>query len=106
MADTNTGVGPGQDVESRSGLLGLSLSANGVLAIVAIGLAVWGWRQHQQVIKLDKEVAAANEERDDAYQTSRDLQYALIKAKGELKGFSETLQPQSAAEDQETDTAR
>jgi hypothetical protein len=81
-----------------------SLGANAVLAIAVLALAAWGWGQHQQVIELDKKLTAANEERDEAYQISRDLQYGLIKAKGELKGVSETLRPPSTGEDQETDT--
>jgi uncharacterized protein HemX len=125
MGNANTGSGPGQEVKPRSGLLRFSLGANAVLAIAAIALAVWGWGRHQQVkardqqveardqqveardqqlIELDKKVAAANEEREEAYKISRDLQYSLIKAKGELKGFNETLRPPSASDDQETDT--
>jgi hypothetical protein len=57
-----------------------------------------------QVKELETKVATANEERDEAYQVSRDLQYGLIKARGELKGFNETLRPASAEGSQDTDT--
>jgi hypothetical protein len=113
MENTNVGVSPAQEGKTRSGLLRFSLGANAVLAIAAVALAVWGWGRHQQVkvweqqvIELDTKVAAANEERDEAYQISRDLQYGLIKAKGELKGVNETLRPQTAADSEEADSQR
>jgi hypothetical protein len=104
MVNANTGAGPEPGVKSQSGLLRFSLSMNVVLGVMVLGLAVWGWERHQQVVEMDKKLAAANEERDEAYQTSRELQYGLIKARGELKGIDETLRPQSAGEDQGTDT--
>jgi uncharacterized protein HemX len=111
MENTSTGVGPEQSVKASSGLLRLSLATNVALIIVVIALAAWGWGRHvqvkerdRQVAELDKQVAAANQERDEAYQVSRDLQYGLIKARGELKGFSETLKPPATGDTQDPDS--
>ena len=97
MENTNAEVGHGQKGEPQSGLLSISLSANVVLAIVVVGLAIWGWER-------DKMVAAAIEERDEAWQTSRDLQNGLINAKGLINGMSDPFrqQPQTPDDDPAT----
>jgi uncharacterized protein HemX len=109
MEQPNAGVGPRPEAKPPSGLLSVSVAANAVLAVVAIGLGIWGWGLHQQTKRLDQRVAeadqkvlAANEERDEAYETSRNLQNSLINAKGMMKGLSDPFRQQPQAGDDDS----
>ncbi len=84
----------GHDQQGRrpSALLTISLCANVVLAAVVMGLGIWGWDR-------EKVAAAAIAERDEAYETSRNLQSGLINAKGMINGMADPLRPQPQAPD-------
>jgi hypothetical protein len=92
-AQTSAGRADG----SRSNLIGLSLSLNIALAVVTAGMAVWGWDQQQRAKEFGRRAEAAVAERDEAYETSRKLQYGLIRARGDLKG----LNPPTTTDDPE-----
>ena len=118
MGNSNVEAGPGQQGKPQSNLMRISLCANLVLAVLAVVLAIWGYGRHQdakekgrrvveadrKVVESDQKVVAANEERDEAYEVSRNLQYGLIKAKGELKGISDPFGQRTAREDADSDT--
>jgi len=95
MEKSNAGAGHGLDGKPRSGLLSISVAANVVLAIVAVGLGIWGWSRHERTKELhtmvtdaDQKVAAAIQERDEAWENSRELQSRLVNAKGLMNAMS------------------
>ena len=106
MENPNAGAGHGPEGSPRSGLLPISMSANVVLALLAVGLGIWGWSRHertkelhqmvtaadqkvvQMVTDAEQKVAAAIQERDEAWENSRELQSRLVNAKGLMNAFS------------------
>jgi hypothetical protein len=99
MENTNAGVGQVEKARRQSVLLSISLSANVVFAVIVAGLAIWGWDR-------DKMVAAAIEERDEAYQTSRDFQGRLINAKGMINEMADPFRQQPPTPDDDPDAPR
>ncbi len=99
MENTNAGVGQVEKAKRQSVLLSISLSANVVFAVIVAGLAIWGWDR-------DRITAAAIEERDEAYQTSRSLQSRLINAKDLNDGMADPSQQPPPPSDDDPDTPR
>lgn len=99
MENTNAGVGQVEKAKRQSVLLSISLSANVVFAVIVAGLAIWGWDR-------DRMTAAAIEERDEAYQTSRSLQSRLINAKDLNDGMADPSQQPPPPTDDDPDTPR
>ena len=106
MENPNAGGGHGQEGRLRSGLLSISLTANVVLAIAAVGLGIWGWSRHERtkdlnkmVVAADEKVAAAVQERDEAWENSRELQGRLVNAKGLMNAMSEPFQQPPRSQD-------
>jgi hypothetical protein len=95
MENPKLGAGHGLAGKPRSGLLSISVAANVVLAIVAVGLGIWGWSRHERtkelhkmVAEADQKAASAIEERDEAWENSRELQSRLVNAKGLMNAMS------------------
>jgi hypothetical protein len=93
MESSNAGTGAGREGKLRAGLM-ISLALNVVLAMMVAGLAIWGWEREALVL-------SATKERDEAWETSRNLQDGLIRARGELKGVNESMNPPTPAKDQD-----
>jgi hypothetical protein len=101
MENPNAGVVHGQEGKAASRLLSISVSANVVLAIMAVGLGIWGCCRHertkelnQMVAAADQKTAAAIQERDEAWENSRELQGRLVNAKGLMNEMSGEPVPQ------------
>jgi uncharacterized protein HemX len=101
MENPSGGAGHGRDGKPQSGPLMLSMSANVVLVALAIGLGIWGYTRHERAKELAKLVADADQktadaiqERDEAWENSRELQSRLVNAKGLMNAINpEPVQP-------------